>query len=128
MKKTFPAQSVELALTAPLVISQRLAQLASLGNAPTAQDYRELNLMWTEKLFTFGEVWLAAGRETVRYQQKVLATSAGYWMMPWLLPQAMLHASIAHSPASGERLLRKTMAPIHGKVLANAERLAQQGI
>ncbi len=125
MKKTFPAQSAELAMAAPLVISQRLDQLSQLACSPSALDYRELNLMWTEKLFAFGEAWLAASLETVRFQHRVLASSAGYLMMPWLLPQAIVHASIVHTPDSSERLLRKTMAPIHDKVVANAARLVQ---
>ena len=79
--------------------------------------------MWTEKVFGFGEAWWAASMETLQFQQKVLASTAGYWMMPWLLPQATLHSSIAHMPASGEKMLRKAMDPIHGKVVENVVRL-----
>lgn len=82
--------------------------------------------MWTEKVFGLGESLLATTVETVRLQQKLLISTSEYWMAPWLLPQAMMETSFTHAPVAGERLLRKAMAPIHGKVVANAERLGRK--
>lgn len=82
--------------------------------------------MWAEKVLGFGESLMATTLETVHFQQQVLASTSGYWTMPWLLPQAMVTSSVLHTPAASERMLRKAMAPIHEKVVANANRLNEK--
>lgn len=82
--------------------------------------------MWTEKLFGFSEACLVISTESIRMQQQLLASTIDYWSAPWFMPHALFRTVTANAPRAGENILRRAMAPIHGKVLENARRLNQQ--
>jgi hypothetical protein len=94
-------QAWEVAVTAPLVISHRLARMAMAGANPTARDRREFTRMGQEKM--------AAGYESMA----AMATAfAGVGMIPWA------DASF--------RLASAGLAPVHSRVMANNRRLGRR--
>ena len=94
-------QAWEVAVTAPLVISHRLARMAVAGSNPTARDRREFTLMSQEKV--------AAGYESMA----AMATAfAGVGVIPW-----------AEAVDVGLRLAGLGFAPVHSRVMANSRRL-----
>ena len=63
-------QALELAMTAPQVMSIRLMNMALAGASPSARDHREFHLMGAEKLVTFYESWNAMWLELFRANLK----------------------------------------------------------
>jgi hypothetical protein len=97
-------QAWEVAVTAPLVISHRLARMAAAGTNPTARDRREFTRMSEEKV--------AAGYESLA----AMATSfAGLGVISW-----------AESVDAGLRLAGAGFAPVHSRVMANSRRLGRR--
>jgi hypothetical protein len=64
-------QALELAMTAPQVMSIRLMNMALAGASPSARDHREFHLMGAEKLVTFYESWNAMWLELFPRQFEV---------------------------------------------------------
>ena len=126
MKKSLPTQSLELAISAPQVINQRLAKMVAGGLNPSPKDMLEVHRMWHEKFFAFHESWYAMCFEAAKYQQQLLACTVGYWSAPWLLPQALVKSSVKHAPAASEKILRKGLEPIHNRTVANVRRLSNK--
>jgi hypothetical protein len=94
-------QAWEVAVTAPLVMSHRLARMAMAGANPTARDRREFTRMSQEKM--------AAGYESM----VAMATAfAGVGLLPWA--------------EAGLRLAGAGFAPVHSRVMANNRRLGRR--
>jgi len=106
----------ELSLAVPQVVGHRLTRIALAGASPNARDRKEFTGMVLEKPLAFSQAWGTAWSEGVRMQQQFLLT--------WLsgAPPA---TQLARTQASAARLLNKTLAPVHGKAVANAKRLAR---
>lgn len=122
-RKSVPIQSMELAMSIPQVMALRLTRLWAPGAAYSPHDYLELNRMWTEKLMAFGESWSVMSSELFRYQQHTMASYARYWFNPWLAPYVVPNPTLMDSASAGEKVLRKGLAPIHRRVVANVKRL-----
>ncbi|HEV7535922.1 MAG TPA: hypothetical protein VGP90_09830 [Acidimicrobiia bacterium] len=94
-------QAWEVAVTAPLVISHRLARMTVAGTNPNARDRREFTRMSQEKA--------AAGYESMM----AMATAfAGAGVLPWT--------------EAGVRLAGAGFAPVHSRVMANSRRLGRR--
>jgi hypothetical protein len=108
----------ELALAAPQVVAQRMMRMATAGAQPNARDRREMRLMGDEKLLAFQQSWVAMWTQV--------------WHSQTALAQAMLSGRVTpwnggHGAAdAAARVLSAGVAPIHGKAVANARRLARK--
>lgn len=127
------------------VVKARTARMAMAGPLPNEQDRVEFSLMSREKSEAASEsiqamgsgfinLGLALAMETSKY---IWATSAAASALvssqssaQWLQRQAALLKIAADSPAnplqlasSTARVMQESLAPIHGRATANAERL-----
>lgn len=108
----------ELAVAAPQVVAQRMMQMATAGAQPSARDRREMRLMGDEKLLAFQQSWVAMWTQV--------------WHSQTALAQGMLTGRLTawnggHGAAdAAARVLSAGVAPIHGKAVANARRLARK--
>lgn len=127
LNKDIAEQSIELALAMPPIMLDRLLRMLRLGLQPTSEDLQELNRMWAEKAYATTESCDAMARELIDYQQKILRSASALWATPWMIPAAIAQASMRHAPGAMERMAAKGLEPIHRRVLANAQRLDQQG-
>ncbi|MEO7244748.1 MAG: polyhydroxyalkanoate granule-associated phasin [Rubrivivax sp.] len=116
-------QSVELAIAAPQVVAQRLTRMALAGASPSAKDRREFSQMGQEKVLAFYQSWSAMWMQACQ--------------SPWQLAHSFGRAALSGSPAraaaaaghaasaAATRILSAGLAPVHGKAVSNAKRLAR---
>jgi hypothetical protein len=123
MSKNIPEQTMELAYAMPPIVLDRLMRMARLGVQPSSEDIQELNRMWAEKGLAISESHARMLGEIIAYQQQVLSSASAYWSTPWMIPAAILDASLRLAPTAAERIVRHGMTPIHDRVMANADRL-----
>jgi hypothetical protein len=108
----------ELAVAAPQVVAQRMMQMATAGAQPSKRDRHEMRLMGDEKLLAFQQSWVAMWTQV--------------WHSQTALAQGMLTGRVTpwnggHGAAdAAARVLSAGIAPIHGKAVANARRLARK--
>lgn len=116
-------QALELSLAAPQVVARRVGRMARGGAAPSAADRREFAKMGTEKVAAFFESWAAMaalGFETqARLWQAWLALASG------ASPASTLREA-QRSTGAVSRMLSAGLAPVHGRAVANARRLARR--
>jgi hypothetical protein len=129
MKRRRPAsqrlagQALELAWAAPQVVARRVARLSRAGASPSAADRREFAVMGAEKVAAFWQSWAAMG--------------ALAWQTQWQLWQAWLPLAWGAAPRAWpgaaqrsteavSRLLAAGLAPVHGRAVGNARRLARR--
>jgi hypothetical protein len=106
----------ELAVAAPQVVAQRVMRMAAAGAQPTASDRREMRLMGDEKMLAFQQSWMAMWVQGWQSQVVLAQSMMTGQLTPW---------SGGHRAAdAAARVLSAGMAPIHGKAVANARRLA----
>ncbi len=110
------AKLAELSLAVPQVVNHRLTRMALAGPTPSARDRKEFTGMVLEKPLAFSQAWTTAWTEGFRLQQQ--------WMLT-LLSGASPATQLARTQAAAARLLNKSLAPVHGKAVANAKRLAR---
>ncbi|PLP99568.1 hypothetical protein CYJ10_16545 [Cupriavidus pauculus] len=130
------------------VVSHRTHRMAMAGPAPTARDQHEFSLMGiekgeaaTESLLAMTSGWLALTATLASdTSEHLLATSAAAAMLASsrspsqaLEHQAALWTLAAQNPVNAlqltrlsTRLMQEILAPIHGRAMANAKRLAIQ--
>jgi hypothetical protein len=108
----------ELAVAAPQVVAQRLLRMAVAGAQPSASDRREMQLMGNEKLLAFQQSWVAMWMQAWQSQAALTQALMAGTLKPW-------HSGRGATDAAA-RVLAAGVAPIHGKALANARRLARQ--
>gem|GEM_PF-2303208 len=125
LNKNIAEQTIELALAMPPIMLDRLLRMVRLGLQPTSEDLQELNRMWAEKAHASTESYDAIAGELINYQHKVLRAASAFWAAPWMIPAAIAQASLRHAPGAMERMAAKGLAPIHSRVVANAQRLDQ---
>ncbi|PID60557.1 MAG: hypothetical protein CSB44_10010 [Gammaproteobacteria bacterium] len=122
--RSIPVQSLELALSAPVVIAARLGQFAAAGLAPAPADVREAGLMWVEKFGAMQESMLAMNIELSKCQQTL-------WRLYW---RSLLEPQVAMTLAQRsslelqrglERSMSAGLAPVHRRAVANAKRLGK---
>jgi hypothetical protein len=108
----------ELAVAAPQVVAQRWLRWAAAGAQPSEHDRREMRLMGDEKLQAFQQSWVAMWTQA--------------WHSHAALTQGMITGELSawsggHGAAeAAARVLSAGVAPIHGKAVANARRLARR--
>lgn len=107
-------QALELAMTAPQVMSIRLMNMALAGASPSARDHREFHRMGAEKLVTFYESWNAMWLELFRANLKLAFTPFQFW------------GSSARQQRASLGILAAGLAPIHRRVTGNARRLRRR--
>lgn len=113
------AQLGELAVAAPQVVAQRLFRMAAAGASPSASDQREMRLMGDEKLQAFQQSWMAMWSQAWRSQASLVHGLMTGGLAPWAGGRGAADAAA--------RVLSAGVAPIHGKAVANARRLARKG-
>jgi hypothetical protein len=107
----------ELAVAAPQVVTQRLLRMAAAGALPNARDRREMRLMGDEKMLAFQQSWVAMWTQAWHSNLALTQGMLSGALTPW---------SSGHGAAeAAARVLAAGMAPIHGKAVANARRLAR---
>jgi hypothetical protein len=121
-------QAAELSLAAPQVVVHRLARMASAGATPSAADRREFARMGTEKVAAFWQSWFAMGLSA---WQQAWQPWTGAWGWPATPFAARARrgagaAAVAEASRAAGRILAAGLAPVHGRAVANAKRLARR--
>lgn len=113
-------QTTELAIATPQVVAHRLTRMALASPTLSARDRKEFHGMVREKQVAFGQSWMAMAMEAMRVHQQILG-SLLFW--PW---SVMTPGHAARLYRDGARsILAKGIAPVHGKAMSNARRLAR---
>lgn len=127
------------------VVSHRTTRMAMAGPAPNDRDQREFSLMSiekseaaTESILAMTSGWFSLTSTLARdTTEHLVATSAAAAMLvssrsisQWFEHQAALCSLAAEYPVNpvqlaslSTRLMQEILAPIHGRVIANAKRL-----
>jgi hypothetical protein len=112
----------EVAMTAPLVMANRLLRMTAAGSSPGARDRREFTRMGQEKVDAASESMMAAGMAVFEANLKL-------WQS--LVPM-FWGGTAASSPVlarklfeSGIQVAARTFAPGHAKVMSNGRRLGR---
>ncbi len=108
----------ELAVAAPQVVAQRVMRMAVAGAQPNARDRREMRLMGDEKLLAFQQSWMAMWVQGWQAQVALAQSVITGQLTPW--------AGGHRAADAAARVLAAGVAPIHGKAVANARRLARK--
>jgi hypothetical protein len=117
--------AAELSWAVPQVVAHRLTRIAMAGSSPSPRDRREFKLMTAEKNDAFNESWTAMTAQALHVQQALVTSllcSFGS-SPPAGTPSATATAMNWHDAAIG--VLRRGMAPVHRRAVANAKRLAR---
>jgi hypothetical protein len=122
-RKSNPGQRLatqfgELAVAAPQVVAQRVMRMAVAGVQPSARDRREMRLMGDEKMLAFQQSWMAMWAQGWRVQVALAQSMMTGHLTPWAGGHRAADAAV--------RVLSAGMAPIRGKAVANARRLARK--
>lgn len=118
------AKLLELSIAAPQVVAHRVTRMALAGQSPSARDKREFELMLAEKNVAFSKSWSAMAFEAARANQALaLSMFTSMWLPTRRRPSASALTEKVLSAAVG--VLSKGVAPVHGKAVANAKRLAR---
>lgn len=119
-------KSIELAVTAPQVIAQRLARMAMAGPDPSGRDKKEFVDMVEEKQQAFAESWMNMSLHAMQsnhamglslLEAMVWPKGGSYFKASQQLTQQLHDSQV--------EMLNKGLAPVHKKVLSNAKRLAK---
>jgi hypothetical protein len=108
--KRLALQANQLALAVPQVVAHRMARIALAGPSPNARDRREFNGMVNEKIVAFWQSWFAMGWAVVEAAQQA-------WIASLLGRRA--------APLDMHLVFSRGLAPVHGRAMANARRLAR---
>lgn len=116
----------EMALAVPLVVSHRLARMALAGNRPTTRDLREFERMGSEKWAALTEASIAVALQAWQVQQQLALAALQAWSWPALgrKPRRTAAASRPLREAAAD-LMRRGLAPVHRRAVANARRLGR---
>jgi hypothetical protein len=122
-RKSNPGQHLatqlgELAIAAPQVAARRMLRMAVAGAQPNASDRREMQLMGKEKLLAFQQSWVAMWMQAWHSQAAMTQGLMAGTLKPWNSGHGATDAAA--------RVLAAGVAPIHGKAVANARRLARR--
>jgi hypothetical protein len=120
--ETLSAQLAGIALAAPQVVGYRLARMYGLAGRSPLSDRRELYVMGAEKVAAFYESWNAMLIEMIRANMKLFLAPALFWPLSAAAPRR----GSAHIRRTGLAMLGKGVAPIHRRVVANANRLGRR--
>ena len=110
----------EVGVTAPLVISYRLAGMGPAGSPSSARHQREVALMGQEKLEAWYEGSLAAG---MRMLEVNTALAGQFWRQAW--GGASSPALTTKLAELGTALMGDSLNPVHRRVVANHRRLSR---
>jgi len=123
MAKSKKINPIEMFSSAGKVISARLNYIASEAGKPSPELMREVNQMWSEKVFAFHKSFAQMAFTSLEINQK-FASSA------WQNYQALatnnhkhLHKTIKQSIDDAEQVIQSGLEPVHLKVAANRKRL-----
>ncbi|MBS1222431.1 MAG: hypothetical protein H6R23_2051 [Proteobacteria bacterium] len=125
-RKTPPVarQAAELAVAAPQVIALRLARLALAGPTPSARDRREFQRMGAEKAAAFAESWNAMAQQALEATPTLaLSFLRAFWSPAHARSSATAVTRQVSRAALG--MVRKGLAPVHRRAVANAKRLSR---
>ena len=119
-------QAVELSLAAPQVVAQRVARMARAGATPSAADRREFTRMGAEKVAAFWQSWFAMGMATWQQSAQLWAGAWGWPAWPAGARGRPGAVAFGRLPDAAGRVLAAGIAPVHGRAVANAKRLARR--
>jgi hypothetical protein len=120
--------SAAIALTAPQVVTHRLARLALSGPVLSARDRREFTRMGAEKVVAFYESWNAMLVQSWRIQQEIWSASLRAMWFPWQARTPDPARQMRALQSATSRILVKGMAPVRRRTVANAKRLGRTSI
>jgi hypothetical protein len=117
-------QVAEMSWAVPQVVGERMTRMMLAGARPSARDQHEFQKMGAEKLAAFCESWQALGQQTLHAQQEMsVAWMQSFTTWPTSLWPANHLTQAAQAAALG--ILGAGLAPVHGRALSNARRLAK---
>jgi len=119
---------LEMVLGAQAVVGARLPLIASALQSPLTADYRELTRMVTEKsdAYRLSHAAFASAGRIIQAASEANARDLGALSGGTMLSAAQWQAMITRSLKAGAafaRLPGAALAPVHGRVRANAKRL-----
>ena len=118
-------QSSELAISEPQGVAHRTARMVAHGPKPSARDRAEMQRMCNEKVVACQESWLAMWAAAASAQWawgSAIAQAGAAALQGKTAPSKSLRAA----QAATHRVLSAGLAPVHGKAVANAKRLARR--
>ena len=118
-------KSAQLSYAVPQVVAQRVTRMAIAGPLPSARDQKEFHTMSAEKAAAFAESWSAMAAETLRVNQMLSMTFLRAFWSPFYGNKATAATVVAQLQSAAFGILEKGLAPVHGKAVANAKRLAR---
>lgn len=117
------AQTLELSIAAPQVVAHRVGRMVRAGAAPSAADRHEFVTMGAEKAAAFFESWAAMGALGFETQMRLWQA----WLaLAWGASPGSARRAASLSTGAFGRMLSAGLAPVHGRAVANARRLARR--
>jgi hypothetical protein len=116
-------QSIEIAYTAPQIITYRVSRMMLAGVAPSMRDRKEFQLMGAEKLAAMAESWNAMAFATILAVQAPTMKLFVSMVAPWMIEAAGRPSRTKQLIAARPCILSVGIAPFHRQVMANAKRL-----
>lgn len=118
-------KAAELAYAVPQVMAQRMTRMAIAGPMPSARDQKEFHTMSSEKIAVFVESWTAMAAQTIRSNQALSMTVLRAFWSPFYRDRTTAATLVTQLQSAAFGILEKGLAPVHGKAVANAKRLAR---
>lgn len=122
---TLAVKAAELAYAVPQVMAQRITRMAIAGPLPSARDQKEFHTMSSEKTAAFVESWTAMAAQTLRVNQALSMTFLRAFWSPFYGISTTATTLVTQLQSAAFGILEKGLAPVHGKAVANAKRLAR---
>lgn len=118
-------KATELAYVVPQVVAQRVMRMAMAGPLPSTRDRKEFQTMNSEKAAAFAESWSAMAAQTLRVNQALSMAYLRACYLPFLGNRATAVTVFTQLQSAAISILAMGLAPVHGKAVANARRLAR---
>jgi hypothetical protein len=120
-------QTADLSWAAPFVVAQRVGRIGVAGTKPSPSDALEFQRMFVEKAVAFQQSWFAMWTQAFVSQLQVVQTllAAGISLASGRHHRASQQMAVGLSRTAAS-VVSAGIAPVRGKVVANARRLARR--
>jgi hypothetical protein len=126
--KSLTVKSMEVAFAAPQVVAHRVTRMALAGPAPSNRDRKEFQMMVNEKHVAFAQAWSNMAMQAFRANQAFAESMLRVFFSPFSRKTLSAASAAAQFQNAATGVLSKGLAPIHGKAVSNAKRLARTKI